>query len=310
MLWIKVLDQIKLSFRETVKGIGFTQDEDEKDNNIVASSFFRDGTVELKELLSLFESIDKDLLIILDEFDRLHSNFDLTYFTDTIKAISDNYKNITVIIVGVAENIHDIIGEHQSIQRNLVQIHLPIMNRAELYEIIEKGEEVLEVKVEAAVKEYIVDYSDGYPHYTHLLCFHAFSSAISKNKRRVEIDEFNIAIKESINEAHEILRNDYQKATLSTKKNIFKDVLWACAQVNLDDNHSFQALDIQNKLSIILAKEMKVNQFGYHLGQLCSIDRGAILKSIGTRNRKRYKFRNPLMRPFIKMIIYENQQSL
>ena len=115
-----------------------------------------------------------------------------------------------------------------------------------------------------------------------------------------------LAVNRSIEEAHETLRNDYQKATLATKKNIFREVLWAAASVKLDENQSFQALDLQEPLSKILSKKVKVVQFHYHLGKLSTPDRGNILRSIGSRNRRRYKFANPLMRPFIKMHVYHD----
>ena len=49
---------------------------------------------------------------------------------------------MTLIIVGAGKDISSLIGEHSSIERNLVQIKLPEMSNSELLEIITKGIDV------------------------------------------------------------------------------------------------------------------------------------------------------------------------
>ena len=54
----------------------------------------------------------------------------------------------------------------------------------------------------------------------------------------------------------------------------------------------------------MLKKETRVNSFVFHLGKFCAEERGGILIPLGEQNRRRYKFKNPLMKAYIKLIMY------
>ena len=50
----------------------------------------------------------------------------------------------------------------------------------------------------------------------------------------------------------------------------------------------------------ITGKPYSVENFVYNLGKLSSSERGDVLEKVGEK-RPRYRFRNPLMKPFILM---------
>lgn len=309
-LWRKILSQIPVSFTIPNTTIGFNANirEDQK-KQLTANDLLKNDTITIQDIKLIFDFIASQIFIIIDEFDRLNLNFDRALFADSLKYISDTMPGVTLLLVGVADDVNELIGEHLSIQRNIVQIHLPTMSVDELKEIIEKGLKELELEIEDDSLNSIINYSDGYPHYTHLLAYNCSINCLRHERKKITKADLNYSINEAISDAHETLRNSYEKATLATKKNIYKEVLWASADAKLDLNQSFQALDLIKNLEKYLNKPMKITQFGFHLGQLCSEERGEILKAVGSKNRKRYKFANPLMRPFIKMIIYRDKTN-
>lgn len=75
----------------------------------------------------------------LDELDRLDDDDVLTALADTIKTLSDHAVSSTVVLVGVARSIGDLVGEHESIVRALAQIEMPRMSVDELSEIFAEG---------------------------------------------------------------------------------------------------------------------------------------------------------------------------
>ena len=77
--------------------------------------------------------------VFIDEFDRLASNDDRLLFADTIKTLSDELPGATIVLVGVADDVEQLIAEHLSIERALVQIHMPRMSHAELAEVVSRG---------------------------------------------------------------------------------------------------------------------------------------------------------------------------
>ena len=133
------------------------------------------------------------------------------------------------------------------------------------------------------------------------MCYFSTSAAILDNSEVVTNEHLDVAIQQTIDGAHESLRNSFRQATLGTKQNIFQEVLFAATIAPTDEYGYFQANDLEIPLSEILGKPMRVFNFSYHLGKFCSSERGEIFKISGSKNRHRYKFKNPLMRAFIKL---------
>jgi hypothetical protein len=61
-------------------------------------------------------------LVVFDEFDRLANMEARGLMSDTIKSLSDYGSSATVLVIGVADSVSDLIQEHQSIERVLMQI--------------------------------------------------------------------------------------------------------------------------------------------------------------------------------------------
>jgi Cdc6-like AAA superfamily ATPase len=242
------------------------------------------------------------LLIILDEFDRLDgATFNLSSFTELLKIISDTGVDVHFLIVGVGESVDEIIGNHASIVRNLTQIKLGAMTVDEIREIIIKGIAKLELTMPAIVVEQIVSFSCGYPHYTHLLSLNACANAIRSNRDDVSQADLDFSISRALAKAQESTRNAYHAATMANRSNIYREVLQACGEAELDEYSTFVPKDLEKPLSRLLKRPMKVSQFGAHLINLCRPERGSILSSIGEKGRARYRFKDPLMRAYVRL---------
>jgi len=87
----------------------------------------------------VFQSMDDRSIVIIDEFDRITDSVVQTALADTIKTLSDNIVNTTLIMVGVADSLDQLIAEHRSIERAIRQIPMPRMSKTELLEIVDKG---------------------------------------------------------------------------------------------------------------------------------------------------------------------------
>lgn len=300
-LWHSVFSELTITYEIAQDMIGFNNKTTHKEQKIALSRLISKDQIDIKSILNLLKSLGQ-AIIILDEFDRLDSEkFNKRLFADTLKAISDSLPAITLIIVGVSEDVNSLIQEHESIERNIGQIHMPAMSPLEIEEIVKKGEQPLGMTFHNDVVQKIIELSSGYPHFTQALCYHAATEAIYNAKQIIDMADLNVAIQKTIDGAHESLTNSYRIATLATQANIFADVLYAASLVQTDEYGYFQANDLEKILSKLLRKKMKVNNFTFHLGKFCIEERGEILKVTGSRNRHRYKFKNPLMRAFIRL---------
>ncbi|MDP9764488.1 ATP-binding protein [Deinococcus enclensis] len=245
------------------------------------------------------------LVIIFDEFDRLEERFDKKLFADVIKNVSDSHGHIKFIIVGVSEDVTNLIGEHTSIRRNLKEVHIPLMRNVELKEIISKGMDKLQLDIDPEAEASIVTLSGGYPYYTHMLAYYACYTAISNKKPRIEMGDVHWAAQKAIADSKEVIRQAFQLATLANQRNNYKEVLYACALCNTDEHNYFQASDLERIMTVIMERPFKVPQYARHLSNLSTLERGSILVCIGENRKKRYKFRDPLMRTYIRLLAFQ-----
>lgn len=254
------------------------------------------------EAASLVAGLPFHLVIILDEFDRLPKS-ETVAFADFIKALSDRTANTTVVLVGVAEDINSLLASHASVERCLRQIHLPRMSEVELGEIIDNGLAEAGFTMESPKpRGRILAVSQGFPHYTHLLAQYAGRSALDKNRRVIDEMDVVTGMVRAVDRADQSTRDLYHRAvTGSRKDHLWREVVTACALATSDERGYFSSRDIQDALAELLNRPANQQAFTYHLAKLISPDHGPLLERIGAARRFRYRFVNPLMRPFILM---------
>jgi hypothetical protein len=244
------------------------------------------------------QQLSQPALIVIDELDRLEDDDSLTLLADTIKTLSDHSVPSTVVLVGVARSLGDLIGEHESIVRNIAQIEMPRMSRRELAEIVEKGCTESGLHAGQAAVERIVSLSEGLPHYTHLLALHAGQHVVQDDRTEVTVDDVNAAIPLAV--ARHTIQSDYLQATRSTRSdNLYPQVLLACALARKNALGYFTAGAIRDPLQVIAGRRIDIPAFARHLKQFLEPKRGAVLQREGEPRRYFYRFTDPILQPYV-----------
>jgi hypothetical protein len=244
------------------------------------------------------DALDSPVLIVLDELDRMEDDGALTALADTIKTLSDHAITSTLVLVGVARSIGELVGEHASIVRALVQIEMPRMSSSELAEILTKGCTAAGLSARASAIEEIVTLSEGLPHYTHLLGLHAAQCAVQDDRTEVRADDVRHAIPKAV-DRHTIL-NEYQQATRSARKDaLFSQVLLACALAPKNQLGFFTSGSIRAPLEVIAGRKIDIPAFSNHLSQFLEPERGAVLQREGSSRRYFYRFTDPILQPYV-----------
>lgn len=252
------------------------------------------------EIRYLLSRVGKTI-IVFDEVDRIADRKTAALMADTIKNLSDHAVNATIILVGVADSVEALIGEHQSIERALVQIPMPRMTNPELEEIIVKGALHVGMTINDKARLKIASMSQGLPHYVHLVCLNAFRNAITRNSLEVSITDVRNAVEKAVSNAQQSTISSYHRATSSPRENLYPQVLLACAMATVDDMGYFSAVDVREPLSAIMGKPYGINAFSQHLNAFCEPERGPVLQKIGVPRRYRFRFLNPLLQPYVIM---------
>jgi Cdc6-like AAA superfamily ATPase len=298
-LWLKIFDEIEL--HTEVRSAGFQPNIFHETTTVAAELHSPVTTNKVRKLLSVL-SENALLVVIVDEFDRVQNTEARSMFADTIKMLSDHSVPATLVIVGVADTVDELLAEHLSIERALVQIHMPRMSAEELSEIITKGINKLNVKIETEAKERITLLSRGLPHYTHALCLHAVRAALDDGQLIVKTGHVDTAIQKALDEAQQSTVSAYHKAVSSQRRdNLYTQVLLACALAETDQMGYFAPADLREPMSSIMERPYDIANFIQHLNAFCKEERGSVLQRTGVPRRYRYRFRNPLMQPFVTM---------
>jgi hypothetical protein len=260
------------------------------------------GPGELRRLLERWSQDDFEVVIVFDEFDRLPEEERVT-FADTIKDLSDHSVYTTLILVGVASDVNDLFGEHESIDRCLEPIKMPIMSDGELKAILITALSSLKMSMGDDEIDLIVSLSQGFPHYTHLLGQESVFAAINEGSWHVTPSQVRAGIVSSLAKTDQKIRSLYHNASVGQRKGaLFPQVLLACAVARVDDLGYFRPADVRDPLCKITGKEYDIPNFAQHLDKFANDEsRGPILEKAGTTRRFKFKFLNPLLRPFVIM---------
>ena len=249
-----------------------------------------------ENIREIFQLLNGPSIVIIDEFDRLEDKEVERLMADTIKTLSDNSIDTTLIIVGVADSVDQLIGEHPSIDRAIVQTAMPRMSTKELLEIVDNGMHRCESLVlSPEVRRRLADFAHGLPTYTHLLAREAATSAVNSRRSYIMMDDLNVAIAEAVNSQLSTNLTAYNKAVTTAKGLIFKPVLLSCALAEKDEKGFFYANAVKTPLQAITSKPYDIPQFAKHLKAFSEEGRGCILE----RNGRRYRFVKPIMEPYV-----------
>jgi len=283
-------DSFKTIWRKVFRGLSRDTDFIDKE----------DGGIDPDEVRLHLQELTKTTLIVIDELDRVEDDEALSLLADTVKTLSDHSVNVTLMFVGVAASVEALLGEHESIIRNIRQVHMPRMSRIELTEILESGfNRVDDLTAEKRAIDRIVFESEGLPHFTHLLGLNAGQVTVKDDRHvvlemdveRGEIDAL---------QGHSLL-GEYRRATSSHQPDhLFEEVVIACAYAPRDHLGCFRAGDLREPLSAICGRDMGIRQFQRHLNELSGQNRRTLSKE-GEPRHYVYRFRNPLFEPYAKI---------
>ena len=240
------------------------------------------------------------VIVILDEFDRLRNNEARRSIADTIKVLSDRAVPVTIVLVGVADSVQELIAEHQSIERALIQVQMPRMSLNELQEILDKGMGTLDMTMEDATRRQIGLIAQGLPHYAHALGLYSTQEALYSDSLVVSLDHLYKAIIRTTERAPQSLRSSYEQAIYNPRrKNIYPQVLLACAVAcalaKTDAFGFFTAAAVREPMSAIAKKDYKIAGFKRNLDDFTTPGKGAILQRTGQKRGYRYRFADPLL---------------
>lgn len=297
-LWHKIFRELSVVLE--AKQVGFSTDKSLE--KVCLENFLPNKKVSPDDVRYVLSRLPKEseILILIDELDTLKDQETTNLLANTIKNLSDHAVNVTLLLIGVAESVSELIAEHKSTERALVQVPMPRMSKPELVHILETRLPILKMTIKEDAKEWITESSRGLPYYTHSLGLYAVIHAIEEDRTEVVMSDVAQAMRTIVKKPHTLV-SAYNKAISSPqKKNIYSQVLLSCALARTDELGHFPASAVTKPLSVIMGKKYDIPNFARHLKHF-SDKKTMILNVTGEARKLRYRFDDAMMQPFVIM---------
>ena len=238
-------------------------------------------------------------IIIVDEYNEVIDKDAKRLTANLIKEFYDFSISTTVILVGVAENVTELLGDHESAVRAIVEIRLDRMSDHELKEIIQKRAARTIIRFSGDAMWTVICLSRGLPYFTQTLSRYAALKAIENKRLEITNADVEASLSSFIQNSETSLKDAYRNATQSNQENYFRQSLLACALAPLDDDGFFTANDLVEPYSALLKEKKRIAHFEKHLRRFSSADGGNILIKRGGDRQQRFRFKNPMMHPYV-----------
>lgn len=294
-LWDKVLDELSIRVAETSDD-GRAELKGRLEECRAA---FREAEVTPSTVRIALRKLSEHLpvVIFIDEFNEIADSTAIALVSNTIKALSDHIERITLCPVGVADDLDALLEGHLSAARAIAQVQMPRMSRDELTDIVNKGLGRLEMEIDDDALRLVRVIPRGLPQYAHLLAQEGARQALLANRAEISRADVMEGLKVGLAKLDRSLSKAYEAATYSPRKTRLKEVLLACAIAKLGDMGDFSPSDVREPYSRIIREDVSIDRFNPQLTTLATTR--DILVREGEDRRWRYRFRDPLMEPYV-----------
>jgi len=287
-LWKRALDELKTAGQSYCRELS-------ADHDYISPDIIR------REL----QKMDRNAkpLIIIDEFDLLRRREARESTANLLKTLHDCAMNVTILLIGVAEDVGELITDHQSLRRALLPVKLERMSTTDLGEIFDERIRLIPLTASCGARSKIVNLACGLPYFIQILGKYAAQNAIRNRRLQIVTQDIDAAIKKFVVESEPSFADGYRRATESRQvENIFREVILACAITPTDRDGFFKSSDVVKLLNTILSeKNRKYIHIQQHLSQFTSEKRGNILIRRSADTSYKYRFLDATMQSFIIM---------
>ena len=154
------------------------------------------------DVVELPQRLDcRSLVCVVDEFDRVQDAATRVQLADLIKQLSDSGAPLLFLIVGVSDNLDQILGQHPSIQRAVIGVHLPLFNESDVAVLIARAGREIGIVFPAEAMARITVLARGMPYMVQLLGLRLAQAATARDDATVLEGDFREALTRMIDDA-------------------------------------------------------------------------------------------------------------
>jgi|ERR1035437_3508248 GTPase SAR1 family protein len=236
---------------------------------------------------------------VLEDFHKIDDS-EKTRMSQLMKVfmdMADLFKDLKIVAIGAVDTARQVIQYDAEMRNRVAEIHVPLMTDAEVMEIIQKGESLLNIKIEDKIKKGIVHYSNGLASVCHHICLNTCVAAGIQETAAEQIkfgdDHMKTGLAQYLEEASDTLKYAFDRAFKQKKKGSFdncKIILQALSKCPQDGATHAEILD---EIDI---RKYPTGNLTLYLRELQTDARGSIIRC-DTASGK-FSFTDPIYRAF------------
>ncbi|MDH7639188.1 ATP-binding protein [Sphingomonas oryzagri] len=138
---------------------------------------------------------DCQIILILDEFDRVTDPEVNDQVATLMKLLSDARSPVQFLLVGIARTVDEIIVAHPSLRRHLVPIPIGRISSQDTFALIEKGAARAGVQFSEDSRAEITAISCGSPYHAQLFCYVAALEAVRRKCDTIDLELTRIGMR-------------------------------------------------------------------------------------------------------------------
>jgi hypothetical protein len=291
-IWIEIFRKMHVSFVE-----------DGENKTIPLSDLYANGVTQndvVRELSYFGESSIP--IIVIDEYQQFKDEQGAAYLSETIKGVSDDGINATIIVVGVGDNVPELVRGHKSIMRCSEEILMPRMYSDEMQRLLHIRVAQLGMKLESDARWKIIGLAKGLPAFAHALGKSSVYAALDRRSMTITENDVDVGINATVASSKQSLKSTYEEATNSNQERAtFRQLITACALTKTDPSGWFTPKDVEIPFTNIIGSPRRVDHFNSNLKDFASPKRGDILQMKGEERAHRFRFTDSAMQPYVLM---------
>lgn len=244
-------------------------------------------------------------IFILDEYDRAQDPNLTTALAETLKNFSDRAVRVSIIIVGVADTLGDMLGAHESIRRNIVGLPMRLLSGPEFDELLDIGEAETRVVFPDQIRARLANLSRQVPYFTRLLCLHAGQNALAHERWNVTNIDVDYAKEQALFDTKPLLSRYHRRLIEDADNAVLKSFLISIARVKTNDKGDFTVAEVLDEYQKLTGTAVSKLSIGSRLSLLAK-DEIAFVTKFERDHKLFYRLTDPLTGFYLRLR-YENE---
>jgi len=248
---------------------------------------------------------------VLEDYHKVRSD-DKVLLAQIMKVFMDSsveYPNLKIIAIGAVNTAREVIQYDPEMKNRISEIEVPLMDNANLKEILSSGENFLKISFPELISKKIVAYSSGLPAVTHQLALlvcevnEVFETVKQSQPKKIDIKSFDTALDEYLEENSDTFKSIFETATKIIHKRKTENPSDILNAVLVSNKDSITVHEVKENLKIN-DKNYKGNNLKRYLDELTTSERGEILRF--NKDSNSYYFSNPFIKAYCQCALRNN----